>query len=355
MNRYRPSTTFWKLLSVGVVLFAGVFSIAFWTNNASLSQASPDFSVRAAGYGFDVLLPALLDIRTTTSVAMRFGNTLEELSFAEWEPIRSLRWWWLPTGRANTDVFAEFRETDDTIMKRRTHLILERENISAPCLSAFHSIPYCGIRVSQQDQLLTSMPFRPNETFDDGNAFWWSYLYDDSFSGNIFYPTTWHTKGGAENSGFISTDHSRWAIDSPENPDSVLALLTYRNWTRSEPIDLRGATVSLQLRGDMLNLKGGAIYFWVLDNETRMRWHYVAEPLTFVEGAWGPAVSITLTNNPDLWHNSWDSPPQGAAPGNLNDVLASVDSYGISFVGFPTGDEPTGRLSLDNLSITPAE
>lgn len=355
MNRYRPSTTFWKILSALLVLFAGVFSIASWKNNASIPQASPDFSVREAGYGVDVLLPALINIRTTTSVAMRFGNTLEELSYAVWEPIQPTRWWWLPTGISDINVFAEFREKDGTIIQRQAHSIVVRESISAPCLTAFHSIPYCGFVVPQQDQFLTSSPFRPNETFNEGNAFWWSYLYDDSFTSNIFYPTTWRKLGGNENSGFISTDHSRWAIDYPENPDSVLALLTYRNWTRSEPIDLRGAAVSMQLRGDVLDLKGAAIYFWVLDNESRMRWHYIAEPLTYVEGSWGPAVSITLTNNPDLWHNSWNSPPPGAPPGNLNDVLASVDSYGISFVGFPTGDEPTGRLSLDNLSITPAE
>jgi hypothetical protein len=36
----------------------------------------------------------------------------------------------------------------------------------------------------------------------------------------------------------------------------------------------------------------------------------------------------------------------------LDTVLGSAVSYGFSFVGFPTGQEVTGKFSMDELTIT---
>ena len=56
------------------------------------------------------------------------------------------------------------------------------------------------------------------------------------------------------------------------------------------------------------------------------------QPLTISEGKWGAKQTIVLKNDEKLWHKSWSRYPD--KPASLDEVLATCDSYGFSFVGF---------------------
>ncbi|NKB68314.1 MAG: hypothetical protein GKR89_14730 [Candidatus Latescibacteria bacterium] len=184
--------------------------------------------------------------------------------------------------------------------------------------------------------------------FAKGPEGWCSYDYHASMVAdktNIFILATWTEQGGIDNGGHIWTDHRRWSADTPERPLSILPLLFYRSWIDADPIDLRGAQVSLQLRGDQLVLDGAQCYFWVHAASTR--WHYTGHPLTLEEGVWS-ANRLDLIAASDQWHCSWSIDPSNPAP--LDQVLGGAASYGLSFVGFSS--EVTGRLSMDRFAIS---
>ncbi len=90
--------------------------------------------------------------------------------------------------------------------------------------------------------------------FNKGPQSWCSYDYHASVvSGrNIFVLTPWEKDGGVNDSGYVWADHTRWSADTPEEPLSILPLIFYRRWVDADPIDLRGAEVSVYLRGDDL-------------------------------------------------------------------------------------------------------
>ncbi|MBI3943496.1 MAG: hypothetical protein HY326_10830 [Chloroflexi bacterium] len=189
-------------------------------------------------------------------------------------------------------------------------------------------------------------------SFDKGPESWYSYDYHASIvSGgyNIFKMVTFRRQGGVNDSGYVWTDHLRWSADTPESPLSILPLLTYRSWINADPIDLRGAQVSVYLRGDNLNLNGAKCYFWVHSGGTR--WHYHGNPLTISERRWSDEpLRFTLRNDASLWHNSWSHIPNNPMP--LDQLLSQAVSYGFSFAGF--GSEVSGRLSMDEFEIQPA-
>jgi len=184
------------------------------------------------------------------------------------------------------------------------------------------------------------------DRFEDGAAGWQVYDYNGgSGTSNVFYPVTWEKKGGVGDSGYIWGDDSRWRIDTPEKPNSILAFIIYRSWVKGDQSDLRNAEMSVHLRGDKLDLKGAKCLFWVFNHRLGTRWHFTAHPLAVHEGAWGEKQTIVLKNDPALWHRSWSRHPD--APGSLNDVLGATDSYGFAFVGF--SEEVTGRFAMDEL------
>ncbi|NUQ61278.1 MAG: hypothetical protein HUU20_02250 [Pirellulales bacterium] len=163
----------------------------------------------------------------------------------------------------------------------------------------------------------------------------------------IFAQVTWEKAGGVGNSGYIWGDDSRWRINLPETPDSILAFVFYRKWAGAPELDLRDAEVSVYLRGDKLDLKGAKCYFWVSDTQTVTRWHYTAHPLPVPEGHWGEKQTFVLKNDEALWHSSWSGEPQNV--GSLDAVLGGVDSYGLAFVGFT--QKVTGRFAMDELQV----
>lgn len=179
--------------------------------------------------------------------------------------------------------------------------------------------------------------------FDTGDDGWSIYDYNGGSGKNdVFYPVTWEKTGGVKNSGYVWGDDSRWRIDTPENPHSILALIHYRTWVKAKPVDVRNAEVSVYLRGDKLDLKGSKCYFWV--NRPGTRWHLTSQPLKITEGKWGEKQTFTLKNDEKLWHRSW-----AANPAPLNDILQTCHSYGFAFVGF--SEEVTGKFAMDEFVI----
>ena len=187
--------------------------------------------------------------------------------------------------------------------------------------------------------------------FDQGPEGWCSYDYHASIVGggrNVFILTTWEKQGGVNDSGYVWTDHARWSADTPEKPLSILPLLFYRNWVNAGPVDLRGAELSVYLRGDNLRLDGARCYFWIHGQNTR--WHCTGHPLSISDGRWSSEpLRVPLEADEKLWHRSWSLDPRNAVP--LGRLLGQVESYGFSFVGFSS--EVTGRLCLDEFQIRP--
>jgi len=187
------------------------------------------------------------------------------------------------------------------------------------------------------------------DTFDANAEGWQVYDYNGGISGggNVFYPATWESSGGVGNSGYVWGDDSRWRIDTPEDPHSILSFIVYRRWIGGGTLDLRDARMSVSLRGDALDLKGGSVYFWVLGHGGgTTRWHLTTSPLDVADGEWDSLQSVILANDESLWHRSWAWENN---PASLDQVLRSADSYGFSFVGF--SEEVTGRFSMDQLSL----
>ncbi|MEC9380874.1 MAG: hypothetical protein VX528_18045, partial [Candidatus Latescibacterota bacterium] len=117
-------------------------------------------------------------------------------------------------------------------------------------------------------------------TFEKGPEGWCSYDYHASIIAgqNYFVLTTWEERGGADDTGCVWADHTRWSVDAPERPISILPFILYRNWVGEPPIDLHGTEISIQLRGDGLKLHGAECYFWAHASGTR--WHCRGRPLT---------------------------------------------------------------------------
>jgi hypothetical protein len=180
---------------------------------------------------------------------------------------------------------------------------------------------------------------------------WYSYDYQSGIgpgrNDNVFFRTR------PADDGSVWASDNRWSIDTPEDPDSVLALLRYQKWDFAEdlattsgddPIDLRGKCVSFDLKADNLDLKGGHATFWAMSWTAVQRWHANA-PIAIGTDTW--AHNVVRINDVD-WHRSWAGNPAREHLG-LDDVLRSTVSYGIGFVGFDA--EPTGRIGLRNFDI----
>lgn len=186
-------------------------------------------------------------------------------------------------------------------------------------------------------------------SFNSDREGWQAYDYNGGIEGggNVFYPLNWEKSGGVQNTGYVWADDSQWRIDTPENPNSILAFIIYRKWVGAPALDLRKAEVSVCLRGDGLDLKGAQCYFWALDQEIGTRWHYISQPLQLAQGRWGKPLRFRLKNQESLWHRSWARTP--SRPASLDEVLSTCDSYGFSFLNL--SGEVTGRLSMDELEI----
>lgn len=178
---------------------------------------------------------------------------------------------------------------------------------------------------------------------------WYVYDYNGgSGSENVFYPVE-------DNIDYVTADDTKWRIDTPENPDSVLPLIRYQQWlyvggtvqtTQLSPINIVGATVRFDLRGDGLDLKGGSLTFWILSDY--QRWHNTNTVPTVSEGSW-TSFELLIVDNDAHWHNSWLNNPGSDTP-DLTVALGATNSYGVAFIGFSS--EPTGAIDMRNFNWT---
>ena len=184
--------------------------------------------------------------------------------------------------------------------------------------------------------------------FDKGPEGWCSYDYHATVTAGeeIFVLTSWSSRGGVDDSGYVWADHHRWSADTPEKPVSILPLIHYRSWVEADPVDLRDAAVSFYLRGDNLNINTAQCYFWAHTHGNR--WHCHGQPIVIPEGRWGDEPTVVTTSaDESQWYCSWQNPSH--EPASLLQVLSGAHSYGFSFVGF--GSEVSGRLSLAQFEI----
>lgn len=262
---------------------------------------------------------------------MRMASTRGELAGTEWRPYAAETMWPAPVGLNTQYLLAEYQTNAGVVST--TALVPDFDET----LGKDYVFPLAeGILPDPYDpdaEIIWS------QKFEQSADRWVSYDYNGGVhgNGNVFYPASWSSEE------YIWTDDSRWRKDTPENPTSILALLTYPHWlvypgTPNE-LDFSKATISLQLRGKGLDLKGGSARLFI--NTEGGRWHS-AESLQLVDGQWSETAINMETAK---WEQSWDGGT--GTPGSP--ILTRVMSFGIKFTGF--GDEPTGRLELDDFTV----
>lgn len=270
------------------------------------------------------------------AVEMRVASTAEELALSDWRAYSPETEFWMRTGYHERTIYAEFRDSGGTVTALQTIVPAFDEslgtNYAVPTLTAIQ--PAGSPDIWRQD-------------FNAGHEAWTIYDFNsgDPNGANVFYAASHHSTGGVNDSGYIWADNSRWLIDTPESPHSILALLTYPQWgtyPNNLKIDLNGTRAEFYLRGDDLDLKGGAAYFWVLDDYGRYKQYDIQ--LAIGDGTWA-FNSIDLGADQAGWVQSWSK-----TPGAQLD-FTKVWSWGIGFVGFTPGVEPTGVLALDEFTI----
>lgn len=194
--------------------------------------------------------------------------------------------------------------------------------------------------------------------FNTGEEGWCSYDYTRSARsrhGNFFILAGWRKFDGVDNSPFIFSDDSRWSIDIPETPFSILPLLFYSRWLGSETLDLRNRKVSFYLRGWELELGKAQPFFWIVGGNAR--WHFL-QPL-LVTDEWTKNEFILDTDS-SKWRVSWfygynivnqerEVLLSTDKPCPLPLSLENTQSYGIAFVGF--SEFVTGILGMDDFII----
>ena len=287
------------------------------------------------GNGFGGI-PVRLLANMPGAVQMRTGNTVHELSLSAWGNYAAESEYFLRTGPGSRTIYAEFRDINGVVTATST--LAPAYNSS---LGTNYTLPVS--EAYQPDQFGSPIWV---QNFENGRDGWVAYDYDGGVFGaaNFFYPVSWNQTGGVGNSAYVWADESRWRIDTPENPHSILALLTYPTWLSPflSALDLRATTAEFYLRGDGLDLKGASAYFWVVDSHGRS--HQRDIPLNIGDGTWA-FNSVNMGFLQQGWEASWNYLP-GSTPN-----FFSILSFGIAFVGFPLGVEVTGVLGLDEFVI----
>ncbi len=274
------------------------------------------------------------------AVWMRVANTPEELILSDWLPYSPESTFWVRTGFGSKSVYAEFGDFNGSVISTKSEAIPAFDE----SLGINYSIPGNEPTPSGNSNILWQ------QSFNAGFERWVAYDYSGPTvdGSNWFYPASWNATGGLGNSGYAWVDDSRWRIDTPESPNSILSLLTYSQWNdfpNNPKFNLNGSTIEFYLKGSSLDLKGGSAYFWVVDDHGR--WKQMDAPLVITEDAW-TFNSVNLGFDSTGWENSWH--------GFNGSPLVPVDwrevrSWGIAFVGFTPGIEPTGVIGIDEFSI----
>ena len=287
------------------------------------------------------------------AVDMRFGNTEAEMLLSDWRPYAEKSKWLVRTGSGTRTVHCQFRDNTQAVIDTTTANVPADSTSFGPTFDAAKK--YAVARAAMPP----SSAARGNidgvfweQNFDDPNEapHWSVYYYQPQ---HIFYPVTHSLTGGAEGGGFISADDSRWTIDTPETPDSVLAFLTYTRWHVPALFDvnIHQKDVSFYLRSRGADLKGATAYFWLFlqgwtGGGNPGRWYKTSVPLSIGTGEWGSKNTINIASYGDGWTKSF--------PVEITDypMFDVVYSWGIGLRGF--SEKPTGILDLSNFKIAAA-
>jgi hypothetical protein len=245
-----------------------------------------------------------------------------------------------PAGLVGDEYLVFNRATVWSILKavnrfRRVAVTLVAMSVIGACAS--NETPLAAVHASSSAGTATEQALPPMEG-------WYSYDYQAGVIGdtaeNVFFRTV------KKEDGSVWADSTRWSIDTPESPESVLALIRYERWDFADGVvetsgagarDLRGQCATFELRGDKLALHGGIADFWVMSSTYGVRWHTTV-PLTVTDNEW--SRNVVRFDGSD-WRRSWSRNGRGVA---LDSVLANANSYGIGFVKFD--GEPSGAIGL---------
>ena len=273
--------------------------------------------------------PVRLNVNSSSALNMRVGNTLGELVASSWLPYSSDLLWLLPASGPQGLVYVELEFAG--AVTRHYVVAVPPYNEPEPG-GLFYTYPARELSTLGESEIW-------RQDFADGADRWTSYFYLGGGDGHAFYPCSHEQTGGVGDGPYIWTGSSRWGIDKPEKPESVLALLIYSAWMNPVPdldsliyptIDLLNTKASFYLRGNF-NLNGGDAYFWVLDGNGRI--HKTDQPLSIGNGTW-EHNEVSMLPGIVGWSQSWGTPVD----------LSAIQSFGISFRGFSA--KPTGRLEM---------
>jgi hypothetical protein len=235
-----------------------------------------------------------------------------------------------------------------------------------------------SIRMSQQ------VIYR--ETFDKGPGQWkvGKDKEDGSYNRNVFgkrgegLPLEWSAQGGR--SGGFASSESPWYFDSNHGEFMWFYMLLIgpmgESWAPYVK-DLRNARVQIVLRGRDLDLKGTRLYLWIQGNrgphireiynpgDPLVNWALTSQPIKqeLLDGQWHD-VPLTLSDDENKWSQMGllnRGLPRKIiveqsltfATGTLSYVLnAHHRNFGFILGGVDPSDPPTGRLDVDEISIS---
>jgi hypothetical protein len=310
-----------------------------------LGQPLPDRSAWVVAGDLDSgnVSIATVESRFTGATEMRLGNTRGEVALAPWVPYAARRLWYLPGLNYRTvqhEVFVQFRGPSLSPVELQVPVYRADATRKA-------TVPGFPI-ISVPDR--RSSAFVIAHGFDNWNERWVTYQ-DQWGYGNVFMPMS-HALSGGVRGGHIWTDASRWRVDPPEDPDSILVAMVYWRWMTApgfvaargfgDMVNLSDATVRVSLRGRSLSIGPARVTFWVTCDGSR--WH-LKRPLEVADGRW-TASSVTLSTAVAEWDRSWAR--GGTAPAFC---LDKVDSYGLAFRGIPRDFDAKGVFDVDDFSI----
>jgi len=287
---------------------------------------------------------ALIRSRIPGADQMRFGNTREEAELAAWEPYSEYRLWQLPgyTYQVENVVFAHYRGLKLAPFVLRLP-VFQKKPEEIPSGVTWPFIKFEDSRAS--DVIVRS-------TFDVWNERW--VTYQDAYGfGNVFYPMTYQMTGGVDGKGFVWVDDSRWGVDAPETPDSILVAVVYWRWlfppewrgrtSMTGEVDLRDTVLDVSLRGRQLKLGGAQVTFWFTCDGQR---HHLKQSTLKVSTLW-TANHLSLPARPEAWDLSWARP--GATPSFCID---RANSYGFAFRDVRREAPVTGVFEMDDFRLT---
>lgn len=285
---------------------------------------------------------AIVHFNFPEATAVRLGNTRGELLRSEWLPYAADLIWYIRGESAATlkQVYLEIRHGDGRV----TPMVLPVRYCADPMMAG--RFPPLAVPDPRTSDVIWSTEF------DEWNGRW--ATYQDAYGrGNVFFPMSHSAIGGSDGNGFIWTDDSRWIIDPPEQPNSVLISLLYWRWLFSPEyagrhefasvVDLSDTILEVDLRGHELGMRQSKLTFWILCGGAR--WHLASQSLVAGASNWH-RNRVELPADPAAWSLSW---ARGGE--QVSFCIDKVESFGFALRGFGRDETPSGRLDIDRFVL----